>query len=98
MSTRPQTLTRSDVPRSPWSTPRLPDLVGVTTACAMLGVHRKQLARWSAPGSGDKGPLKTAAPQWVEVDGSRLWTRSDMEAFASERALVDALRGPGRGA
>ncbi|MDQ8044930.1 MAG: hypothetical protein REI11_10010 [Patulibacter sp.] len=80
------------MPRSPWTTPRLPPLVGVTTACEMVGCHRKQLARWCEPGSGSHGELATYAPAWVEVDGRRLWTRDDVETFAEQVALDRAMR------
>lgn len=87
------------MPRSRWSTTRLPVLVGVKEACEILGVDRKQLDRWCEDGSGTNGLRRTKAPPWTQVAATKIWTRADVERFHDElRGQAPATAARGRGA
>jgi hypothetical protein len=77
--------------KRPWRTPRLPRVVGIKGACALLGVHKTTLNHWMEPGSGTLGPDKTymIPPRRVgdgsdEDDGWPIWDRDDVVRFAVE--------------
>lgn len=83
------------MPRSQWSTTRLPGLVGGKEACEILGVDRKQVARWCKDGSGTNGSRRTKMPPWTQVAATKIWTRADVERFREElraEAATKAVR------
>jgi hypothetical protein len=75
--------------KRPWRTPRLPRVVGIKGACALLGVHKTTLNHWMEPGSGGLGPDKTYMIPPIRVgdgtdedDGWPIWVREDVVEFA----------------
>jgi predicted site-specific integrase-resolvase len=72
------------VPRRPWRTPRLPDLVGSKEAAEILGIQKMTLTRWLRPGSGTLGPDETYMIPPKRIEAGPVWVRSDVERFASE--------------
>ena len=72
------------MPRRPWRTPRLPDLVGAFEACQILGVQKSTLFRWMAEGSGDIGPDRTRMIPPKRIAAGPVWVREDVERFARE--------------
>lgn len=96
------------MPRSRWSTTRLPPIVGVSGAAEILGVNRRTVSRWCIKDSGDKGPLRTRMPPWQTLDADdpgvtadtadddarKLWVRRDVELFAEERRAADQRVAP----
>ncbi len=90
--------------RRPWRTARLPRLVGIKGACALLGVHKTTLHLWIAAGSGDLGPDKTYMIPPVRIgdggdvdDGWPVWVREDVERFAVEIGRQRAPVGESKG-
>ena len=81
--------------RRPWRTERLPPLVGVKAACAILGVHKTTFYKWLRPGSGNLGPDKTRMVPPRLTDSGPVWDRSDVERFAVEVGRQRALPGEG---
>lgn len=66
----------------PWKTDTLPDLVGFKEACALLGVSKATLARWSQPGSGEHGPKRTYMIESKQISSGPVWDRQDVLGFA----------------
>ena len=88
----------------PWRTPRLPRVVGIKGACAILGVHKTTLNHWLEPGSGPRmgerglGPDETYMIPPIRVwdgvsddpDGWPIWDAADIEHFAEKKGRIRA--------
>lgn len=72
------------MPRRPWRTPRLPELVGAKEACEILEVKKMTLNRWLRPGSGTLGPDQTYMIPPKRIEAGPVWVREDVERFAEE--------------
>jgi len=86
------------MPRRPWRTPRLPELVGVKEACEILGVQKMTLNRWLRAGSGTLGPDHTYMIPPKRIEAGPVWARSDVERFAEEIGRQRAPAGQARAA
>ncbi len=73
-----------EMPRRPWRTPRLPELVGSTEACEILKVQKMTLHRWLKSGSGTLGPDRTYMIPPKRIAAGPVWVRDDVERFADE--------------
>lgn len=66
------------------------DIVGVQEAAEILGVERTRIARYTRNGQ---------MPVPISTTGkTRLWLRSEVEAFRDERGASGLRRGPRKGA
>lgn len=72
------------MPRRPWRTPRLPELVGAKETTRILGVSKMTLNRWCSPGSGVLGPEKTYMVPPKMTAAGPVWVKSDVERFKEE--------------
>jgi predicted site-specific integrase-resolvase len=72
------------MPRRPWRTPRLPELVGAKEACELLGIQKMTLNRWLKPGSGTLGPDGTYMIPPKRIEAGPVWVREDVVRFAEE--------------
>lgn len=84
------------MPRRPWRTPRLPDLVGSKEAAEILGIHKKTLNYWQRPGSGTRGSDKTYMITARRIEAGPVWVRSDVERFARDIGRQRAPAGQAR--
>lgn len=85
----------------PWRTLRLPPVVGIPGAAAILGVHATTIHLWLKPGSGSFPPDMTymipparvgkTADEDEEPDGWPFWDRQDVVEFAQ---LLGRRRSP----
>jgi hypothetical protein len=69
------------MPRRPWRTSRLPDLVGAKEAAEILGIQKMTLNRWLRPDP-DTGRTYMIPPK--RIDAGPVWVKSDVERFAEE--------------
>ncbi len=87
--------------RRPWRTLRLPRVVGVQGAAAILNVDKTTVYLWLKPGTGSFGPDMTymippvrvgkTANEADEDDGWPIWDRQDVVDFAQ---LIGRRRAP----
>jgi len=84
------------VPRRPWRTPRLHDLVGSKEACEILGIQKMTLTRWLRPGSGTLGPEETYMIPPKRIEAGPVWVKSDVIRFVEEVGRQRAPAGRAR--
>lgn len=82
------------MPRRPWRTLRLPELVGNKEACEILGIQKTTLGRWLKPGSGVLGPHKTRMIPPRYIDAGPVWVKADVVRFAEKPGRRRAPRRP----